>query len=61
MKNLNINLNDRSWPAIIEDAPDGSGDGILTFPPELIEITGWVEGTKLNLEVRDGCLYITEI
>ena len=54
-------MNDRSWPAIIEDAPDGSGDGILTFPPELIQITGWVEGTKLNLEVKDGCLYITEI
>ena len=54
-------MNNRSWPAIIEEAEDGSGDGILTFPPELIEITGWVEGTKLNLEVRDGCLYITEI
>jgi len=61
MQNLNINMNNRSWPAIIEEAEDGSGDGILTFPPELIEITGWVEGTKLNLEVRDGCLYITEI
>ena len=61
MQNLNINMNNRSWPAIIEEAEDGSGDGILTFPPELIEITGWVEGTKLNLEVKDGCLYITEI
>jgi len=61
MKNLNINMNDRSWPAIIEEAEDGSGDGILNFPSELIELTGWVEGTKLNLEVKDGCLYITEI
>jgi len=61
MQNLNINMNDRSWPAIIEEAEDGSGDGILNFPSELIELTGWVEGTKLNLEVKDGCLYITEI
>lgn len=55
------NTTNLTWPAIIEDAPDGSGDGILTFPPELIEITGWVEGTKLKLEVKNGCLYITEI
>jgi hypothetical protein len=48
-------------PMQIEDAPDGSGDGILTFPPELIEETGWKEGDTLNLEVsEDGKLIITK-
>ena len=48
-------------PIQIEDAPDGSGDGILTFPPELIEETGWKEGDTLNLEVSEaGTLIITK-
>lgn len=40
-------------PITIEDAEDGSGDGILTFPPELIEKTGWKEGDTLSMEVSD--------
>ena len=48
-------------PLQIEDAQDGSGDGILTFPPELIEETGWKEGDTLKLEVsEDGKLIITK-
>lgn len=48
-------------PLQIEDAEDGSGDGILTFPPELIEETGWKEGDTLKLEVsEDGKLIITK-
>lgn len=45
----------------IEDAEDGSGDGILTFPPELIQETGWKEGDTLNLEVSEaGTLIISK-
>lgn len=48
-------------PLYIEDAGDGSGDGILTFPPELIEETGWKEGDTLKLEVSEvGTLIITK-
>ena len=48
-------------PLHIEDAGDGSGDGILTFPPELIEQTGWKEGDTLNLEVSEaGTLIIAK-
>jgi len=48
-------------PLYIEDAEDGSGDGILTFPPEFIEETGWKEGDTLKLEVsEDGKLIITK-
>lgn len=48
-------------PLHIEDAGDGSGDGILTFPPEMIAEVGWKEGDTLNLEVSEaGTLIITK-
>ncbi len=48
-------------PLHIEDAEDGSGDGILTFPPEMIAEVGWKEGDTLNLEVSEtGSLIITK-
>jgi antitoxin component of MazEF toxin-antitoxin module len=54
-------MTDSTWSTTIEDAGDGSGDGILTLPPELCEMKGWKEGTVLNLEVSDGILIITEV
>jgi len=54
-------MNNSTWSTTIEDAGDGSGDGILTLPPELCELKGWKEGTILNLEVSDGILIITEV
>ena len=54
----------KSWCTTIEDALDGSGDGILTFPDWLIAEKGWVDGTILNLEVEEtptgNVLIITE-
>jgi hypothetical protein len=35
-----------SWTINVEEDPE-SGDPILTFPPELIEQTGWKEGDEL--------------
>ena len=61
MNNSANNTTDYSWITYIEDAEDGSGDGILTFPPELIEKMGWKEGTTLHLEVTEqGTLIITD-
>ena len=37
----------------IQDAADGSGDGILTFPPKLLEKMGWKEGTVLEMDLVD--------
>ena len=54
-------MTDITWTTTIEDAGDGSGDGILTLPPELCELKGWKEGTVLNLEVSDGVIIITEV
>jgi predicted RecA/RadA family phage recombinase len=61
MKNSSSNMTDITWTTTIEDAGDGSGDGILTLPPELCELKGWKEGTVLNLEVSDGVIIITEV
>lgn len=44
----------------IEDTGDGSGDGLLTFPPEMIEELGWYEGLELKFDVEeDGVIIIS--
>ena len=49
-------------PLFIEDAEDGSGDGILTFPPEMVEELGWKEGDTLNLAAgENGTITITKV
>lgn len=48
-------------PFTIEDANDGSGDGILTFPENFCQHYGWKEGDTLNLEVSEsGTLIVTK-
>jgi hypothetical protein len=37
----------------IEDADDGSGDGILIFPDGFCEKLGWKEGDALDIEILD--------
>lgn len=45
----------------IEDAEDGSGDGILTFPEKFCEYYGWKEGDTVNMEVSEqGTLIISK-
>jgi antitoxin component of MazEF toxin-antitoxin module len=61
MSNYDNIPTENTWISYIQDAEDGSGDGILTFPPELIEKMGWKEGTTLHLEVtEEGTLIITD-
>ncbi len=44
----------KSWTLIIEEDPD-TGDGILTFPPDLLEEAGWKEGDTLEwIDKGDG-------
>jgi hypothetical protein len=53
-----------SWMCDVQDADDGTGDAILTFPDELVMLKGWKEGTVLNMEVEQrptgNVLIITE-
>ena len=60
MSDSSNNTTKFSWTAKIEDAGDGTGDGILTFPPEVCEMQGWKEGTILYLDVVDGQLIISD-
>lgn len=43
----------KSYVTLIEEAPDGSGDGILTFPDEMIAELGWKEGQRLQFSVNE--------
>jgi bifunctional DNA-binding transcriptional regulator/antitoxin component of YhaV-PrlF toxin-antitoxin module len=43
----------KSYITMIEEAPDGSGDGILTFPDEMIAELGWKEGQRLQFSVSE--------
>lgn len=36
-----------------------NGDAILDLPPELVEELGWEVGDKLDYDVRDGSIYLT--
>ena len=54
-------MTNTTWSTTIEDAGDGSGDGILTLPPELCELKGWKEGTVLKMTAKDGVLFLEEV
>lgn len=41
----------KTWTCDVEDANDGTGDAILTFPDELVMLKGWKEGTELKITV----------
>jgi hypothetical protein len=49
-------------PLSIEDTNDGTGDGILTFPPEMIEELGWEAGDTLKFEsTEEGTIVLTKV
>jgi hypothetical protein len=46
---------------LFSDIPDDPDNVLFTFPPELIESTGWKPGDTLNFEVKDGCIHISKV
>lgn len=44
------------YSANIVDSNDGSGDGILTFDPQMLIDLDWKEGDKLSLKVSNGTI-----
>lgn len=46
---------------LFSDITDDPDHIMLTFPPEVVESTGWKEGDTLNVEVIDGKLHITRV
>jgi hypothetical protein len=55
------NLKNGSWICDVEDADDGSGDAILTFPDELVLLMGWKSGTILDIDCQDGKIIVKEV
>ena len=52
----------KSWTLNVEEANDGSGDAILTFPPALLEQAGWKEGDNLNwIDQKDGSWLLKKV
>jgi len=42
-----------SYEEIFEGIPGDSDNILLKFPPGLLEETGWMEGTVVNITVED--------
>jgi hypothetical protein len=52
----------KSWTLNLEEADDGSGDAILTFPPDLLKQTGWKEGDNLHwIDQKDGSWLLKKV
>jgi len=44
----------KNWTITLEEDPE-TGDLILPLPQELLDMQGWVEGTKLDwIDNKDG-------
>lgn len=42
--------NKTTWTVSVQDAQDGSGDTMLEFPDELINLLGWQIGDVLDVQ-----------
>ena len=40
----------------VDDAPDGSGDAVLTFPQDFIDEQDWREGDEITIKVENQTL-----
>ena len=59
---FNQELKLKSWTLNVEEANDGSDDAILTFPPDLLEQTGWKEGDTLKwIDQKDGSWQLKKV
>jgi hypothetical protein len=48
------NVKRTSWTLKVEEDPE-TGDGILTFPTDLLESAGWKEGDTIQwIDLKDG-------
>jgi len=45
---------------IFEDIPDDPDNVIMNIPPQVLELTGWVAGDTLQIEVKNRILSINK-
>jgi hypothetical protein len=51
-------INKNVWTTTVEDTNDGSGDVIVPLPQEMLDSLGWKEGDTVNIEKKDGVIYV---
>jgi hypothetical protein len=49
------------WEVTLTDAGDGSGDGYIEFPKELLEKLNWHEGDAINIDIVNEQLLLTKV
>ena len=52
------NFTNKRYSTKIVDANDGTGDGILILPEEIVKYNHWKEGQAIEMEYRAGKLYL---
>lgn len=53
--------NRKRWTLTVEEDPE-TGDGVLTFPPDLLETAGWQEGDRIRwIDNHDGSWTLEKI
>lgn len=52
---------DKTYIGEVLDAEDGSGDGILQFPEELLKEQDWREGDRIDMNIINGKLVIRNL
>ena len=52
------NFTNKTCLTKIVDANDGTGDGILILPEEIVKYNNWKEGQAIEMEYREGKLYL---
>jgi Ni/Co efflux regulator RcnB len=55
------NITNKSYSTKIVDANDGTGDGILILPEEIVKYNDWKEGQSIEMEYREGKLYLKSL
>ena len=55
------NITNKSYSTKIVDANDGTGDGILILPEEIVKYNDWNEGQAIEMEYREGKLYLKSL
>ena len=51
-------MTDNKYDDLFQDIPGDSANVMMSFPPEILEESGWEEGTELVIEVINGSLHI---
>jgi hypothetical protein len=51
-----------SWTVTLEEADDGSGDIVLPFPQDFLDLQGWKEGDTLDWkDNKDGSWTLSKV